>query len=274
MRYRGGFGAIECNHQLKAVLAWSVTRYLGLQQADLIDGTVRNSAVWSTSRYRRVLGSSDLPSFVAPDTFADLALACQHLIEFLHKLNDNAYSHSVYSDPSDSMPKAYPYKTSHTARKKSLFAPGTPLCGLLSSNLDGSMGLAKQRASDACQMPCLFYINAVMLEYARVPYLIDDFLVKLIDVIYEDNLDTCFSPEHLLIRLFVGIEGTEARRDARLCEVTKLIYVAKRLGTSSIEKVRNVLWRNLVLSDGPCREERLFDWDPVMLKAEILRDLI
>ena len=154
----------------------------------------------------------------------------------------------------------------------SLFAPGTSLCGLLSLNLDGSMGLAKQRASSACQLPCLLYINAVILEYAPEPYLIDDFFVKLINVIYEDNLDTCFSPEHLLIRLFVGIEGTEARRDARLCEVTKLIYVAKRLGKSSTEKVRSVLLENLVLSDGPCRNERLLDWDPVMLKAEILRE--
>ena len=134
------------------------------------------------------------------------------------------------------------------------------------------MGLAKQRASDACQVPYLFYINAVLLEYACAPYLIDDFFLKLINIIYEDNLDTCFSPEHLLIRLFVGIEGTEARRDARLCEVTKLIYVAKRLGKSSTEKVRNVLWRNLVLSDGPCRKERLFDWDPMVLQADILRE--
>ena len=134
------------------------------------------------------------------------------------------------------------------------------------------MVLANQRASNACQLPCLLYINAVILEYAAGPYLIDNFFVKLINVIYEDNLDTCFSPEHLLIRLFVGIEGTEAIRDARLCEVTKLIYVAKRLGKSSIEKLRSVLWRNLVLSDGRSRHERLFDWDPVTLEAEILRE--
>ena len=134
------------------------------------------------------------------------------------------------------------------------------------------MGLATQRASGACQLPCLLYINAVILEYALEPYLIDDFFVKLINVIYEDNLDTCFSPEHLLIRLFVGIEGTEARRNARLCEVTKLIYVAKRLGKIWTEKVRSGLWRSLVLSDDPCRHEKLFDWDPVTLEAEILRD--
>lgn len=272
MRYRGGFGAIRCNHQLKAVLAWSVTLNLDLQQASLINTTFRNSTVWTTSRYRRNLGSSDLPSLVSLDTFADLDLACQEFISFFQRLNDNAYSHSVYSDPGDSTHKAYPYKNSQTARKMSLFAPGTPLCGLLSSNLDDSMGLAKQRASGACQMPCLLYINAVMLEYTPGPYLIDDFFVKLINVIYEDNLDTCFSPEHLLIRLFVGIEGTEARRDARLCEVTKLIYVAKRLGRSSTEKVRSALWRNLVLSDGPCRHEQLFDWDPVTLGAEILSE--
>ena len=272
MRYRGGFGSIQCKHQLKAVLAWSVSRYLGLQEANLADSTVRNSAVWSTSRYRRAFGSFDLPSLVALDTFADLKLACQQFIEFFLRLNDNAYSHSVYSGPSESTHKAYPYKKSQNAQKKSLFAPGTPLCDLLTLKLDGSMGLAKQRASDACQMPCLLYINAVILEYAPGPYLIDEFFVKLIDVIYEDNLDTCFSPEHLLIRLFAGIEGTEAIRGARLCEVTKMIYLAKRLGKNSTEKVRKVLWRNLVLSDGPCRKERLFDWDPVILEAEILRE--
>ena len=272
MRYRGGFGSIRCNHQLKAVLAWSVSRYLDLQQANLANSTVRNSAVWSTSRYRKRFGSFDLPSLVALDTFADLELACQQFIEFFQKLNNNAYSHSVYSDPSESTHKAYPYKISQNAQKRSLFAPGTPLCDLLTSKLDGSMGLAKQRASDACQMPCLLYINAVIIEHAPRPDLIDEFFVKLINVIYEDNLDTCFSPEHLLIRLFVGIEGTEAKRDARLCEVTRLIYVAKRLGKSSTEMVRSVLWRNLVLSDGPRRKERLFDWDPVILEAEILRE--
>ena len=272
MRYRGGFGAIQCKHQLKAVLAWSVTRHLDLQRAKLTDITIRNSAVWSTSRYKRAFGSSDLPSLVALDTYADLYLACRQFVEFFQRLKDNTYSHSVYSDPSDPTHKAYPYKSSQTARKTLLFAPGTPLCGLLSSNLDGSMGLAKQRASDACQMPCLLYINAVILEYAAGPYLINDFFVKLLNVIYEDNLDTCFSPEHLLIRLFVGIEGTEKSRDARLCEVTKLIYVAKRLGKSSLEKVRSALWRNLVLSDRPHRHERPFDWDPIPLEAEILRE--
>ena len=111
-----------------------------------------------------------------------------------------------------------------------------------------------------------------MLEYARGPYLIDDFFSKLMNAVYEDNLDTCVSPEHLLIRLLVGIEGTEAGRDARLCEVTRLAYVVKRLGKSSTEKVRSALWSNLVFSDGPCRKEELFTWDPVMLESEILRD--
>ena len=271
MRYRGGFSAVRCNHQLKAVLSWSVSRSLSLQ-TNLTNGHVRNSTVWSPSRSSSVSGSPDLPSFVEPDTFTELRLASQQFINFFHRLNDNAYSHSVYIDPNDSTHTACPYKVSQTAQKQSLFAPGTPLCRLLNSHYDSSMGLAKQRAFDACQLPCLLYINAVMLEYASGPYLIDDFFAKLISVVYEDNLDNCVSPEHLLIRLLVGIEGTEARRDVRLCEVTKLIYVAKRLGKSSMEMARNALWRNLVLSDGPCRKERLFMWDPVMLEAEILRE--
>lgn len=111
-----------------------------------------------------------------------------------------------------------------------------------------------------------------MSEYANWPFLIDEFFAKLINTVYEDNLDTCVSPEHLLIRLLVGIDATEARRDTRLCEVSRLVYVAKRLGKSSMEKARSALWRNLVLSDGPCRKERLFTWDPTIFEAEILKD--
>ncbi len=87
-----------------------------------------------------------------------------------------------------------------------------------------------------------------------------------------DNLDTCVSPEHFFVRLLLGIDGTEAARDIRLYEATRLAYVAKRLGKSSMEKVRSALLRNLVLSDVPCRRERLFTWDPVVLEAEILKD--
>ena len=147
-----------------------------------------------------------------------------------------------------------------------------PLHRLLRTKFDSSLGFSNQRAFDACQLPCLFYINAVTLEYANAPYLIDDFLSKLVNVVYEDNLHVCVSPEHLLVRLLVGIDGTEAVRDARLCEVTKLTYLAKRLGPDSLERVRCALWRNLVLSDGPCRRERLFTWDPASLEAEILED--
>ncbi len=112
---------------------------------------------------------------------------CQDFIKFFSGLNDNAYSHSVYSDPNDSSHTAYPYKNSLSAHRQSLFAPDTPLYRLLSLNSDSSMGVSAQRASDACQMPCLLYINAIMLEYANGPYLIDDFFAKLVNAVYEDN---------------------------------------------------------------------------------------
>ena len=236
------------------------------------DTTIRNSTVWSASRYTNNIESPNLPSLVEPETPEDLRLACQDFVEFFYKLNDNAYSHSVYSIPSDPSHATYPYKNSLNAEKLSLFAPGTPLYRLLSSNTDSLMGISGQRASDACQMPCLLYINTVMLEYASGPYLIDDFFSKLINAVYEDNLDTCVSPEQLFVRLLLGVDGTETERDARLYEVTRLAYVAKRLRKSSMEKARSALLRNLVLSDGPCRKERLFTWDPVVLEAEILRD--
>ena len=209
---------------------------------------------------------------MAPETPKDLRLACQAFVDFFRRLNDNAHSHSVYSDPNDSSHAAYPYNNSPSAYKLSLFAPGTPLYRLLSSNSDSSMGLNNQRASDACQIPCLLYINAVLLYYVKGPYLIDNFFAKLINAVYEDNLDKCVSPEHLLIRLLVGIDGTEAERDARLCEVTRLAYVAKRLGKSSMEKARGALWERLALSDGPFGKERVFSWDPAMLEREILVD--
>lgn len=272
VRHKGGFSAVRCNHSLKAVLAWSVSRGLHLPQLIFADDTVRNSAVWSASRDSTILGSPNLPSLVAPETPADLHLACQHFVEFFHTLNDNAYSHSVYSDSNESIHTAYPYRNSQKAQKQSLFGRGTPLRRLLSSNYDSSIRFANQRTCEACQLPCVLYINAVVSEYANWPFLIDEFFAKLINTVYEDNLDTCVSPEHLLIRLLVGIDATEARRDTRLCEVSRLVYVAKRLGKSSMEKARSALWRNLVLSDGPCRKERLFTWDPTIFEAEILKD--
>lgn len=236
------------------------------------DNKIRNSTVWSASRYSEDLGSPNLPSLVAPETPAGLHLACHDFIEFFYKLNNNAHSHSVYSDPNDSSYTAYPYQNSPNARKLSLFAPGKPLYRLLNSDSDSPMGVSTQRASEACRIPCLLYINAVMLEYATGPYLIDDFFCKLVNAVYEDNLDTCVSPEQLFVRLLLGIDGVEAVREARLYEVTRLAYVVKRLGKSSMERVRGALLRNLVLSDGPWREERLFTWDPAVLEAEVLRD--
>ncbi len=175
--------------------------------------TIRNSTVWSVSRNSRVVESSNLPTLVAPETPEELRLMCQDFIEFFYRLNDNAYSHSVYSDPNDSSHTAYPYKNSLSAHKQSLFAPDTPLYRLLSLNSDNSIEISNQRASDACQMPCLLYINAVMLEYFNWPYLIDDFFAKLINAVHEDNLDTCVSPEHFFVRLLLGIDCTEAARD-------------------------------------------------------------
>lgn len=110
-----------------------------------------------------------------------------------------------------------------------------------------------------------------MLEYANGLYLIDDFFSKLINAVYEENLHICVSPEHLLIRLLLGIDGSEAARDGRLYEVTRLAYVAKKLGQISMEKTRGALWRNLVLSDGLCGKERLFAWEPMVMEAEIVR---
>ena len=236
------------------------------------DTTIRNSSVWSASRHSKVLGSPNLPSLVAPETSEDLRLACEIFIEFFDKLNDTAFSHSIHSDDNDSSHTAYPYKKSESAQKRSLFAPGAPLQRLLCSDSDHLTGFSNQHAFDACQLPCLLYINAVMLEHAGSSYLIDDFFSKLINAVYEDNLDTGVSPEHLLIRLLRGIDGADVGSEARLYEVTRLAYVAKRLGRSSVKRVRDALLKNLILSDGPCRNERLFTWDTAALEAEILRD--
>ena len=233
---------------------------------------IRNSTVWSSSRYSKLVGSPNLPSLVEPETQEDLYLACQNFLTFFHQLDDNAYSHSVYSDPDDLSHTTHPYKYSSTARKLSLFAPGTPLHRLLAPSSDNSIGLSQQRASDACRMPCLLYINAVILEYANAPYLIDCFFSNLNNAVYQDNLHNCVSPEHFFVQLLLGIDGAETANDVRLYTVTRLAYVAKRLGKNSFEMVRSALLENLVLSDGGWREERLFGWDPAVLEAEILRD--
>ena len=84
-------------------------------------------------------------------------------------------------------------------------------------------------------MLCLLYINAIILEYASGRYMNYGSFAKIINAVHQDNLDTCVSPEHLFVRLLVGIEGTEVKSDAQLCEVTMLVYVAKRLGKRSME---------------------------------------
>ena len=176
------------------------------------------------------------------------------------------------SDPDDLSHTTYPYEHSSLARKLSLFAPGTPLHRLLAPCSDNSIGLSQQRASDAFRMPCLLYINAVILEYANVPFLIDCFLFNLNNSVYEDNLHNCVSPEQFFVSLLLGIDGAETENGERLYTVTRLAYVAKRLGKSSFEMARSALLENLVLSDGEWREERLFGWDPVVLEAELLRN--
>ena len=155
----------------------------------------------------------------------------------------------------------------------SLFAPGTPLHRLLAPSSDNSIGLSQQRASDACRMPCLLCINAVVLEYANAPYLIDCYFSNLHNAVYEDNpLNDCVSPEHFFVQLLLGIDGVERENEERLYTVTRLAYVAKRLGKGSYEMARSALLENLVLSDGGAREKPLFGWDPAVLEAEILRD--
>ena len=60
--------------------------------------------------------------------------------------------------------------------------------------------------------------------------------------------------------------------EERLYTVTRLAYVAKRLGKASFEMARSALLGNLVLLDGEGREGSLFGWDPAVLEEEILRD--
>lgn len=253
LRYRGGFSAIRCNHSLKVALAW-------------------NSTVWSSSRYSKNVGSLDLPSLVEPETREDLYLACQDFITYFHQLNDNSYSHSVYSEPDDLSHTTYPYKYSSTARKVSLFAPGTPFHRLFAPGSDNLVGLSQRRTSDACRMPCLLYINAVVLEYANAPYLIDCFFSNLNNAFYEDNPLNCVSPEYFLMQLLLGIDGAEKENEKRLYTVTRLAYVAKRLRKSSFEMARSALLENLVRADGERREKPLFMWDPAVLEMEILRN--
>ena len=89
---------------------------------------------------------------------------------------------------------------------------------------------------------------------------------------YEDNPRDCVSPEHFFVQLLLGIYGVEMEKNERLYTVTRLAYVAKRLGKNSFEMARSALLENLVLSDGERWEKPLFRWDPAVLEKEILRD--
>lgn len=198
---------------------------------------------------------------------------CHNFVDFLSALNNSAFSHSVYRELNDEPKPVYTYGKSPRGYMKSpLFSPESPLYRLLHSDSTKSIGISDQRAAEACQIPCLIYINLTVLEYADRPYLADNFLCKLMNCVYEDNLDTSVSPEQLLMRLLLGIDGSESEKAERLYAMARLAFVAKRVGKNSEEKLRAALLMNLIMTDGPPREIPLITWDPRDLETEMLRD--
>lgn len=125
-------------------------------------------------------------------------------------------------------------------------------------------------------MPCLVYLNIALLDYADEPTICEKFLDQLEACALEDAEGRSISPEHLLIRLLIGLEegaGIE-RRPERVQDVVRLTDVFKRLSSELSDIAYDALWKALAVesTQGSSinRTGRLFDVDLDILRLEIL----
>lgn len=270
------------NRTLEAMITWYAQILLIFRQwKSALTERHRNYMVWSgckeTANSQSPVNWPSLTS-TSPDDRQDLERACDEFIEFFRDIE----STSLYLHFSSSTSSTH---SSLLTYRREVFAPGSPLHNILSShnlitqtstNTSRSNHLQRQRTAKACQMPCLIYLNIAFLDYADDPATCEHFLSKLEACVLEDDEGRSISPEHLLIRLLIGLEeeaGIE-RRPERVHGVVKLTDVFKRLSEESSEMAYDVLWKALA-AESP--EEgsnngtrRLWDVDWGYIRLQIL----
>jgi hypothetical protein len=108
------------------------------------------------------------------------------------------------------------------SRRRTVFQPTGPLYKIVAissfrGEADGKLTKAAtvHRTSSACQLPCLLYLNIVVMEYEARPELLEHYLGKLMVYVFEDSLDMDVSAERLLIRLLIDLEDSTAKLTRR-----------------------------------------------------------
>ena len=142
------------------------------------------------------------------------------------------------------------------ARRRAVFQLNGPIYKVVetqncSQNADDdSAGLANvQRTASACQLPCLLYLNIVMLEYEARPDILEHYLEKLMVCVYEDCLDMDLSAEHLLIKLLVGLEDSTTNLTSRAHQTIRVAAMIQKMGQTSRQKIHSSLLEALVLPE-------------------------
>jgi hypothetical protein len=148
------------------------------------------------------------------------------------------------------------------SRRRAVFAPNGPLYKLVAptslgkdSAKDRATAANVQRTTSACRLPCILYLNIVMMEYEASPELLEHYLGKLIVCVYEEGMDMDISAEHLLIQVLIGIEDSAAERARRSHQTIRMAGVIQKLEVKLQQRIHSVLLEALVLYDIDAKSE-------------------
>jgi hypothetical protein len=230
LKSRGGIEALDINRWLAAVLYW-------------------NSLVWSSNSFDGNAVQIEWPSLVIKNEPVTGLPAKVELSNFLISLA------SAKSRLLDHARTACSASCLHScSRRRAVFELNGPLYKIATrmrfheafDDHNAAVAANIQRRASACQIPCLIYLNIVMIEYEGSTKLLEQFLGKLIVCIYKDSLDMDLSAEHLLIRLLSGLEDTTLELTYRAHKTIRLANVVQKLGARSQQSIHCALLEALV----------------------------
>ena len=99
-----------------------------------------------------------------------------------------------------------------------------------------------------CQDSCLVYFSVAFLDYAEEPDK-EQLFLRGIEDMTQTELRWEFSPEHLTMRLVLGVTGEDADTESfRARKVMRLMLDVKELDDEARAMVRQRLWRFVSLS--------------------------
>jgi hypothetical protein len=225
LKSRGGMAGLHLNRWLAATLYW-------------------NCLVWSDTSDRSTAPTIEWHSLIASNKSVSDAPSSDeftHFMATLARAKVRLLQHALSGCTSPSCPYS-------CARRRTVFVPMGPLYKLVAI-APGSDSTNIQRTASACQLPCLLYLNIVVLEYATNPSLLEHYLGRLMVCIYEDSLDINVSAEHLLIKLLIGLEESTSKLTRRAHQTIRMAAVVHEMSAKARERVHGALLEALVLPE-------------------------